>query len=65
MTHHASNNFLFRSASDLIRIGRENDGGYLVSRSDIDHSDVLIGLAINDDWSFEKEFKEVRRGLCI
>lgn len=60
MIHHASNNFLFRSASDLIRIGRENDGGYLVSRSDIDHSDVLIGLGINDDWSFEKEFKELR-----
>ena len=46
MTHHASNNFLFRSASDLIRIGRENDGGYLVSRSDIDHSDVLIGCLL-------------------
>ena len=55
-----SNYFSFLPASDLIRIGRENDGGYLVSRSDIDKSDVLIGLGINDDWSFEKDFKNLR-----
>ena len=46
----------FKSARDLIRIGRDNDGGYLVSQSDIDKSDVLIGLGINDDWSFERDF---------
>ncbi len=52
--------FSFKSASDLVRIGRNNDGGYLVSRADIDKSDVLIGLGINDDWSFEEDFKKIK-----
>ena len=52
--------FLYKSASDLVRIGRDNDGGYLVSKSDIEKSDVLIGLGINDDWSFERDFKKIK-----
>jgi len=54
-----SNDFSYQSASDLVRIGRNNDGGYLVSKSDIEKSDVLIGLGINDDWSFERDFKKI------
>ena len=53
------NDFSYKSASDLVRIGRDNDGGYLVSKSDIEKSDVLIGLGINDDWSFERDFKKI------
>ena len=41
---------------DLIRLGRNFDGGYLVSRKDIIASDILISMGINDDWSFEKDF---------
>ena len=48
--------FSFKPALDLIRIGRDNDGGYLVSQADIDHSDLLVSLGISDDWSFEKDF---------
>lgn len=48
--------FKFNTASDLVRIGRDFDGGYLISKSDIDASEVLIGLGINDDWSFESDF---------
>jgi hypothetical protein len=55
-----TNAFSFKSALDLVRIGRENDGGYLVSKSDIDNSDVLIGLGIGDDWSFESDFKKMQ-----
>jgi hypothetical protein len=50
------NFFSFKSANDLIRIGKKNDGGYLVSQSDINMSDVLISLGISDDWSFEENF---------
>lgn len=46
----------FHAASDLIRLGRNNDGGYLVSKADIEASDMLFGLGINDDWSFEVDF---------
>ena len=48
--------FSFNQAIDLVRIGRDFDGGYLVSKSDMDKSDFLIGLGINDDWSFEEDF---------
>ena len=46
----------FDPALDLVRIGRDYDGGYLVSLADLDHADILLGLGINDDWSFESEF---------
>jgi hypothetical protein len=52
------NFFKYKSANDLIRIGKKNDGGYLVSRSDINMSDVLISLGIDEDWSFEKDFAD-------
>jgi len=50
------NFFSIKQATDLVRIGRDYDGGYLVSKSDIEKTDVLIGLGINDDWSFEEDF---------
>ena len=40
----------------LIRLGNHQDGGYLVDRRSILAADALIGLGINDDWSFEKDF---------
>jgi hypothetical protein len=47
---------------DLIRLGRDFDGGYLVSRQDIDNADILVSLGISDDWSFEKDF--IKRNAC-
>ena len=41
---------------DLIRIGNLADGGYLVERNSHYKTNFLIGLGINDDWSFEKNF---------
>ena len=41
---------------DLIRIGRDNDGGYLVEKKSLQNTECLISLGINDDWSFEEEF---------
>jgi hypothetical protein len=41
---------------DLERLGRDNDGGYVVPRRAIAKSDVLISMGINDDWSFETSF---------
>lgn len=51
----------FRTASDLIRIGREYDGGYLVSAADLERSDYLISVGMADDWSFEAEFLTKRK----
>ena len=50
----------FDPAKDLIRLGKKFDGGYLVSKADIEKSEVLVSLGINDDWSFEKDFIKLK-----
>lgn len=40
---------------DLVRLGRDADGGYLINQSAVANSD-LISFGINDDWSFELDF---------
>jgi hypothetical protein len=41
---------------DLIRLGKNNDGGYLVNKQDVNNSKKLLSLGIGEDWSFEKDF---------
>lgn len=45
-----------KKGAELVRLGRDNDGGYLVDKRSIISSDFLLGFGINDDWSFEKDF---------
>ena len=41
---------------NLIRIGRENDGGYVIPQSVFELCDGLLSYGINKDWTFEKDF---------
>jgi len=41
---------------NLIRIGRENDGGYVIPKSVFELCDGLLSYGINKDWTFEKDF---------
>ena len=41
---------------DLIRLGKNNDGGYLVEKNSIIDSDKLISAGISWDFSFEKDY---------
>lgn len=41
---------------DLVRIGRNYDGGYIVNLEDILAADGLLSFGISHDWSFEKDF---------
>lgn len=41
---------------DLIRLGRPEDGGYVISRRCVDTSNVLFSFGISEDWSFDKAF---------
>jgi hypothetical protein len=52
---------------DLIRLGRNNDGGYLVGKNSVLKSNVLISFSIRDDCSFEKGFKNLKNSkfLCF
>ena len=45
-----------KKIDQLIRLGKESDGGYLVNRDDIFESEVLLSFGISDDWSFEYDF---------
>lgn len=45
-----------RQVGGLLRLGRDYDGGYVVARADIDRSDLLLSMGINEDWSFEADF---------
>ena len=40
---------------DLVRIGRKEDGGYVINGRVLEDSG-LVSFGINDDWSFEKAF---------
>ena len=53
--------FKFKQANDLIRVGKDNDGGYLISKNDLLKSDFLLSLGICDDWSFEKHFLKINK----
>ena len=50
---------------DLIRVGRDNDGGYLVEKKSLENSQSLISLGINDDWSFEEDFLKKNKNISI
>ena len=46
-------------------MGRNYDGGYVISESLMKQSDILLSFGINDDWSFEKDFyKKSGVGCC-
>ena len=65
MLHAILPSFLtYNTADDLTRLGRDHDGGYLISSADMAASDTLIGLGINDDWSFERDFSH-RKNIPI
>jgi hypothetical protein len=43
---------------NLVRLGRDYDGGYLVDARTVSSADFLLSLGINDDWSFERDFRK-------
>lgn len=40
----------------LWRLGRDNDGGYVVDSDSVLNSDLLLAFGVADDWSFEQDF---------
>ena len=43
---------------ELVRVGRFNDGGYLVGKNSINTTEYLISMGLDLDWSFEENFKK-------
>jgi hypothetical protein len=48
---------------DLLRIGKNGDGGYVLGKSQIDKTKILLSFGIGGDWSFEESFIKSRRDI--
>ena len=55
------NYFKPKKEYDLIRLGQNNDGGYLVEKQSIVKSNSLITLGLGYDWSFEKDYYKIKQ----
>ena len=42
--------------TELIRLGKNNDGGYLIPKKSLNSSNKLYSFGLHDDYSFEKDF---------
>ena len=52
-------------SDDLIRVGRNYDGGYVVPKRVVNEMDALLSLGVNLDWSFEKHLLQLRPDLDL
>tara|TARA_Y100000768_G_scaffold346059_1_gene293370 strand:- start:3869 stop:4678 length:810 start_codon:yes stop_codon:yes gene_type:complete len=51
--------------NNLIRLGRDNDGGYIIPKSLVDNCDGLLSYGINKDWSFEDDFIKRKKNINV
>ena len=49
----------------LERIGKENDGGYVIPSKSIGDTDHLFSFGMYDDWSFESDFRKKNPNIQI
>ena len=45
-----------RFETELIRLEKKNDCGYLISKKSLDTSNKLYSFGLDDDYSFERDF---------
>ena len=50
---------------NLIRLGKNNDGGYIVNTKDVSKTKNLISLGISFDYSFEEDFRKMNNKTNI
>jgi hypothetical protein len=43
--------------ADLVRVGKNSDGGYIIPRSIMQKADCLISMGINENWTFDQGFQ--------
>jgi len=53
------------ASDELIRLGRDNDGGYVVSKAALENSDVLFSGGYGNDFSFEHAYVNNFNGKAI
>ena len=51
--------------SNLIRLGKKSDGGYVIDKRVIRRTRVIITCGLEAEWSFEKQFQEYNKNCKI
>lgn len=51
--------------NDLIRIGPNSDGGYVIHKDSIHLTKKIVTCGLYDDWKFEKNFKKLNKNCSI
>jgi hypothetical protein len=51
--------------NDLVRYGKDGDGGYLVPDSIIKQIDAVLSFGLATDWSFEEQLSRLRENIPI
>lgn len=49
-----------QNTSNLVRLGDDFDGGYVVDQSSVEAADVLIALGVGDSWAFEEDCRAIK-----
>jgi hypothetical protein len=52
-----------KHCNNLVRLGKNNEGGYFVEKDSLLNSESLISFGINLDLSFEKDFFKLKKFL--
>ena len=47
--------FAPRATDNLVRLGDDFDGGYVVDKASVEAADILIALGVGDSWGFEED----------
>jgi len=50
---------------DIIRLGTDFDGGYLVEKSSVINSKFLFSFGISTNWDFEKDFIKINNNKFL
>ena len=45
--------------TDLVRVGNNFDGGYIVEKNSIKQSEILLSFGLSDDWTFEEDYSKL------
>ena len=51
--------------SNLIRLGRKSDGGYVIDKRVINKTNVIITCGLEAEWSFESHFQKCNKNCKI
>src|SRR5215469_18384532 len=50
---------------EMVRLGKVNDGGYVIPKGFILEVDTLVSLGVSTDWSFDQHFKRLNPQVQI